>query len=113
MDFKRGLVDVSKSKEELAGKMKEPDLKSLLNDTGKGLAKIAEMVQVQPGLKESDKMKMQELLGAYIDFVESKLGGEEPEESEDESMKSEAESMGQVSMEGGMTGKPMNMSMRQ
>lgn len=111
MDFKRGLVDISKSKEEMQGKNKEQDLKSLLNETGKGLAKIAELMQAQPGLSEKDKMQMQELLGQYVDFVESKLGGE-GEDSESEPM-SEAEGQGQVPMEGGMHGKPMNMAMRQ
>lgn len=108
--FKRGLVDVSKSPEEMSGKNKEPDLKTLLNDTGKGLAKIAELMQSQPGLSESDRSQMQELLSQYVDFVESKLGGEGEEK---ESEPSQAEGQGAVPMEGGMHGKPMNMAMRQ
>jgi len=89
----------------------ETPIKDILVQVGEGLAQIAEKIQSTPGMAESDISAINEIVGKYVDFVENKLGKEEPGETKEEPTSQEMQ--GQMPMNQGMGGAPQTQNMRQ
>lgn len=71
----------------------------IAQEVGEGLAKLADLLNTQPGASDDEKQQMAQILSSFTDLVEKKLGGGGPEQAPAD--------QGVVPMEAGQSGKPM------
>lgn len=95
--------------QEQAGKEQGPSLIDLAKQVGEGLQKLSMAMDKSPNSTPEEKDQMAQVLSGYIDLVEKKLGSEAGAPGAE----SEDEAPAAVSMEGGHSGVPMNMKMKQ
>ncbi len=91
-----------------AGKDSSGGATKLVQEVGKGLEKLNEMLNSAPGTTDKDRAQMQSIMDNFVDLVEKKLAGSAPGEDQEDP----SEQMSQVPVDAGMSGKPMGPASR-
>lgn len=92
-----------------AGKEQGPSLIDLAQKTGAGLQKLSEALEKSPQSTPEEKSQMAQVLAGFVDLVEKKLGSDPGAQGP----QAEPLADGAIPMEGGLSGVPMNMKMKQ
>lgn len=93
-----------------AGAKDQGSLVDLAQQVASGLQKLSQALDRAPGATPEEKDQMAGILSGFMDLVEKKLGAEAGGEGEEEDAEP-ADSA--LPMEGGASGVPMNMKMKQ